>query len=1584
MSVPEDPNPTAPLPPHLRGGGDGNQSAFADSVIRGLNPDPTMTHRSVLGTAPPPSPRGRPGPDDDLDATSHPEFDGQPAPTPQPHSELNRFRLLRVIGRGGMGEVWEAVQLRLRRVVALKRMARVRLGSTGGGSSTRVDVFQNEAITAGLLDHPNIVPVYELAYEDSGVPALAMKYVRGRPWIDVIRDDFDLLDEESFLAKHLPVLAQVCQAVAFAHSRGIIHRDLKPSQVMIGDFGEVLLMDWGLAVLVERTSDIPEVEFDDQDRPVNLPTIESAENPGGTPAFMAPEQTDNHPGRLGYHTDVYLLGGILYQLLTGEAPHQAETGAQAWRLAERGIVKPIAEAAARRQVPEPLAELAMHALEVDPANRVPSAREFLDRLQMVMSGKSRREEALKIVGEVSREFERGVREYAVCQALVAALDEAFTLWPQVPGYSELRDSILHRFGSLALLEGDVGVARAAGRAMDPGERRRSLLAEADEVEAKRERTRRRLRAAAMAVAALVTALLIGGSWSYSRISAQASEIRLQLGRTEDARRRAVSAESNAKQKLADSLLSQATVFVEQNRLEEARAALWQVPEPLRNWEWGYGLSRAHPTIIEHDLRTMRVDERRHRLYALDPQGRAVAAPLFGGEAPRVLEENPHEALIVERSRPGGMVVTVSAGGTATVWSGEKLEIVQRFEVGKDFALSNVDISEDPARLVIASLDGRTRVWDARSGELLREVSDFGPGVRFISQSDDGRRFLAATEQNVYVYDTNEGRVAFSRRMSTSLQGAALSPSGRFVACSESLEAEPRSVVRDLETGRDIPLPCFGTTYLFNEAAGILVAADDQWSRREVHVVNLHTGEKRRLMHSLDKPGVFDISARGDRILLGSPERVGVWDTATLAQLRDIPVYGADLERAEFAFHGRGIAVSTLAGRTSLWDAHAAGLGATIEGSYVSITDYSDDAVSIGWSWAELTDMQTGLNRWLGGWAFNPYRGIIPWFDRGGGTALGYDGTGQYTIQAVSGETFATTGEMHLKDAPPIISRDDPAGRLAFVDAEARVLRIVDARQASEVASVPLEGDLAGAVPTGCDTINHRFWLRLADGSHASVDSVQGGAPRVELGGAKNYGAIRFTEGVPLVAGVTSDMMVHVHRLPGGEAQASIQGPKGLAAIVFSAEGNLVALVSAEGECTIARTTDGGTVSEFRMPPFTSAPRCRFLPGGERLFVRAGESARVVDVATGREVTAWRAGFGDLSRDGRTVVLRDGDLRWGITRVAPFRVEDLPGNEGDSWEQRSRAWERGRMHEWIARSPLRQLPSAHRRLRAFDDNTVREAIPLIAASWAISHDIEELAAHEHAVARTLGDLWGRIGFADVGNAISPLDIDRAYLMTTLAESHPELREGPGMALNAVVLSLRLEQVEGSFLEEHSARRRDYEALGQTLASIGETSAALEVFNRGIVFQRFLGVEDRQLADRVAALGGSVPPAPPEDLLFDEDGLTSPVRALVERLGAEGRPTEEVRTEAQALRRGELARAREFAEHAAPLTATREAIARLRARHEAAAFPLDARLRDVAREAEDAAERAFLGGMTWEEALAECEKLNGSADLSRGGG
>src|SRR5690606_27095573 len=149
----------------------------------------------------------------------------------------------------------------------------------------------------------------------------------------------------------------VAQAVAFAHSRGIVHRDLKPGQVMIGSFGETLLMDWGLAVFVGagESADPADPAAMPQLFPADPPTRGSASHPAGTPALMAPEQTRHDASGIGPWTDIYLLGGSLYWLLTGAYPHKAKAAVEAMRLAMIGdIVPPSQRAPEGRSVPADL------------------------------------------------------------------------------------------------------------------------------------------------------------------------------------------------------------------------------------------------------------------------------------------------------------------------------------------------------------------------------------------------------------------------------------------------------------------------------------------------------------------------------------------------------------------------------------------------------------------------------------------------------------------------------------------------------------------------------------------------------------------------------------------------------------------------------------------------------------------------------------------------------------------------------------------------------------------------------------------------------------------------------------------------------------------------------------------------------------------------------------------------------------------------------------------------------------------------------------------------------------------------------
>jgi serine/threonine protein kinase len=218
---------------------------------------------------------------------------GGVAPPPAPRRDAPApasYEVGRELGRGGMGVVYQARQVGLARDVALKQVL------AGRDGAADLERFVAEARTTGFLEHPNVVPVHELARTAEGHAFLAMKLVSGVSWKQLLRPAEGTRGAPD-LVRHLEVLLQVCNAVAFAHTKGVIHRDIKPENVMVGDFGEVFLVDWGLAVAFR---DGPAAEL--------APHRSTVRSPGGTPSYMAPEQVLDDGEALGPWTDVYLLG----------------------------------------------------------------------------------------------------------------------------------------------------------------------------------------------------------------------------------------------------------------------------------------------------------------------------------------------------------------------------------------------------------------------------------------------------------------------------------------------------------------------------------------------------------------------------------------------------------------------------------------------------------------------------------------------------------------------------------------------------------------------------------------------------------------------------------------------------------------------------------------------------------------------------------------------------------------------------------------------------------------------------------------------------------------------------------------------------------------------------------------------------------------------------------------------------------------------------------------------------------------------------------------------------------------------------
>jgi serine/threonine protein kinase len=444
-----------------------------------------------------------------------------------PESGDAAYRLLQRIAEGGMGEVWEAEQRSLGRVIAVKRLKR-RDGAEQVATLLAEAEFRGESSVAASLEHPNILPVYDLGRGSDGTLLLAMKRVHGDVWKDLLKSGFAAMPVEAYLARHLPILIATAQAVAFAHSRGVIHRDIKPAQVLVGRYGEVLLTDWGLAVQLDADGTAARAAT-----PAAAPGPGTATNPAGTPSLMAPEQTETHGGNLGPWTDVYLLGGTLYYVLTGQYPHAADTSAAAFDQARGGRVMPPRERAPDRQVPEELERLCMRALEPDRRARLASAEAFLQGLQDYLSGAARKERSGELTVGIERQL-AGSNDYAGWNAALAGLDEARRLWPDNPAIAPLREAALRGSAELALRQGDLTFAQLQGAALADGAASRDLRARIEQRRREAARRKSLLRGAAAAVFALLAVIAAGALLFSHRMQAANEEIARRAEQAEQA------------------------------------------------------------------------------------------------------------------------------------------------------------------------------------------------------------------------------------------------------------------------------------------------------------------------------------------------------------------------------------------------------------------------------------------------------------------------------------------------------------------------------------------------------------------------------------------------------------------------------------------------------------------------------------------------------------------------------------------------------------------------------------------------------------------------------------------------------------------------------------------------------------------------------------------------------------------------------------------------------------------------------------------------------------------------------------------
>ncbi|MEZ6092357.1 MAG: protein kinase [Pirellulaceae bacterium] len=692
------------------------------------------------------------------------------------------YEIVKVLGEGGMGTVYLAKQTSLDRLIALKMVRPLaaekaeRLRTTGKLEETetnRRNQFLSEAIVTGDLDHPNIVPIHDLALANNNALFYAMKKVDGTPWSKVI---MDLSQEEN-----LEILMKVSDAIGFAHARGIIHRDLKPENVMLGEYGVVMLMDWGLA--------IPKPDFKKKD------SIQKNFALGGSPAYMAPEMATGPIESIGPASDIYLLGAILFEIITGRTPHAGNNLTQCLRSA---ATNQIVEVSSRYD--GELMQIARKAMATKPDNR------FTNVAEMQMAIRQYRSHAESILMSVRADKDLAQAEvsgeYNDYARAVFGYEEALTLWSHNDVATRGLERAKIAYARTALRNEDFEL----GLSLLQGERDQyhDLVTELQSGQRERDSRRGRLRVMRHVAAALLVFIMLGGSAALFLINkekdraVQARERADANALLAEARRREADASSKlAERKAADEeyqrgiaereameanrqrgIADQKTIEAEQNaekaRQEEKFANEQRIiaeknkEEAIRQREAAVyesyvaqiGLAKARIDQNEFD------DARRilTELKSQSPESEAMGwewrwlwrqANQFDSDQPL---SNAGRHLSIDASGRSA-IVTLDDGSLQRIRLDDQGQVVDEepIKLPDTSPTSVTAISPDQTVIATAGIDAVIRLWNASTMQSLGELKGHTAAITSLAFADQQRLVSGSADRTARVWNLPERR-----------------------------------------------------------------------------------------------------------------------------------------------------------------------------------------------------------------------------------------------------------------------------------------------------------------------------------------------------------------------------------------------------------------------------------------------------------------------------------------------------------------------------------------------------------------------------------------------------------------------------------------------------------------------------------------------------------------------------------------------------------------------------------------------------------------------------------------------------------
>ncbi len=692
------------------------------------------------------------------------------------------YEVLDKIGIGGMGVVYSARQASIGRQVALK-MLRPERGSEKGHRAS----LMAEAVVTGDLEHPNIVPIYDLGVNASGELFYSMKHVQGTEWNDVISSRAE--------AEDLDALLKVCDAIAFAHSRNVVHRDLKPRNIMLGDFGEVLVMDWGLAM---------------------SPGIKGNGQVEGTPAYMAPEMAWGDVGRVGFHSDVYLLGAILYEIITGDPPHEGRTANQCVEAARENRIKPTDRTGE-------LLDIAIKAMAAAPEDRYADVGQFQHAVRQYQA----HFQSVLLTARAREDLDKAEREgdYKVFAQALFSFQEALKLWEDNAAARSGVSQTATAYAGCALGRGDFDLGISLLDNLDQQDPQRKKLYQLLHSGAirrdRQENWRRNAKRVGVALVATIFVVItvslflvlkaegvaraqkeiaIGEKKEADKQKGIAIKEKKEAERQEgiaieqrkEADRQRAAAEDNEKKAQYSAYVTRiglAEASIGENAFARARDLLLECPAGLRNLEW----RRLDYLCTQSETEADAAEP--IEAVAFSPDAKRFATGGWGGtvrvwdaDSGKEVEEpidSGADYVFALAFSPDGTKLAIGTNDQPNYLKIRDLQTGETRQLpGHTNTIVSVVYSKDGRKLLTSSYDGTARLWDLTTGRVLQSLRGHDWWVWSAAFDPDEKRIVTASQDGTaVVWDAETGKPTTPpfRGHAGPVYQAAFSPDGRRVA-----------------------------------------------------------------------------------------------------------------------------------------------------------------------------------------------------------------------------------------------------------------------------------------------------------------------------------------------------------------------------------------------------------------------------------------------------------------------------------------------------------------------------------------------------------------------------------------------------------------------------------------------------------------------------------------------------------------------------------------------------------------------------------------------------------------------------------